>query len=79
MVKTFTLITVFGTGNAEKLSSGISEALITTELGLIVAIPTLIIHGYLSHRAQKGLARLEQYSVEFVTAAQEGKGQGSKS
>jgi biopolymer transport protein ExbB len=78
MVKTFTLITVFGTGNAEKLSSGISEALVTTELGLIVAIPTLILHGYLSHRAQKGLARLEQYSVEFVTAAQEGKSQGSK-
>lgn len=73
MVKTFTLITVFGTGNAEKLSSGISEALVTTELGLIVAIPTLIIHGYLSHRAQKGLSHLEQYSVEFVTAAEEGK------
>jgi biopolymer transport protein ExbB len=78
MVKTFTLITVFGTGNAEKLSSGISEALVTTELGLIVAIPTLIIHGYLSHRAQKGLSHLEQYSVEFVTAAEEGKAQNAK-
>ncbi|MEZ5276921.1 MAG: MotA/TolQ/ExbB proton channel family protein [Opitutaceae bacterium] len=71
MVKTFTLITIYGTGDAGKLSSGISEALITTELGLIVAIPTLVLHGYLSHRMQKNLALLEQYAVEFVTAAEE--------
>ncbi|CAA6687525.1 MULTISPECIES: MotA/TolQ/ExbB proton channel family protein, partial [unclassified Lentimonas] len=39
MIKTFNLITIFGTGDAKSLSSGISEALVTTELGLIVAIP----------------------------------------
>jgi len=71
MVKTFTLITVFGTGNAGKLSSGISEALITTELGLIVAIPTLILHGLLSHRTQKSLSLLERYGVELVTFNEE--------
>jgi len=70
MIKTFTLITVLGTGNAAKLSSGISEALITTELGLIVAIPTLIIHGYLSHQTEKRLSLLEQYSIELVNALQ---------
>jgi biopolymer transport protein ExbB len=70
-VKTFTLITVFGTGNAAKLSSGISQALVTTELGLMVAIPTLIAHGFLSHRAQKKLFQLEQDSAGFVTAAEE--------
>jgi biopolymer transport protein ExbB len=69
MIKTFALITVFGTGNAGKLSSGISEVLVTTELGLIVAIPTLIVHGFLSHRAQKKLSLLERYAVEFVAAA----------
>lgn len=68
MVTTFTLITVFGTGDAEKLSSGISEALVTTELGLMVAIPTLVIHGYLGHRVRKQLAMLERYAIEFVTA-----------
>jgi biopolymer transport protein ExbB len=73
MVKTFTLITVYGTGNAGKLSGGISEALITTELGLIVAIPTLVLHGYLSNRTQKNLSMLEQYAVEFVTAWEERK------
>ena len=71
MVKTFTLITVFGTGNAGKLSSGISEALVTTELGLCVAIPTLVLHGFLSYRTQKNLSLLERYAVEFVTASED--------
>jgi biopolymer transport protein ExbB len=56
MVKTFALITVFGTGNAGKLASGISEVLVATELGLIVAIPTLIAHGFLAHRIQRNLS-----------------------
>jgi biopolymer transport protein ExbB len=74
MIKTFALITVFGTGNASKLSSGISEVLVTTELGLTVAIPTLIAHGFLSHRAQKKLSLLERYAVEFVAAASDVRG-----
>ncbi len=73
MVKTFTLITVFGTGNAGKLSSGISEALITTELGLSVAIPALVLHGFLSYRIQKKLSLLERYAVEFITASEDHK------
>ena len=73
MIKTFALITVFGTGNAAKLSSGISEVLVTTELGLTVAIPTLVVHGFLAHRAQKKLSQLERYAVEFAAAAGEGR------
>ncbi len=70
MVRTFALITVFGTGNAAKLASGISEVLVATELGLIVAIPTLVVHGFLSQRIQRNLALLERYALEFVTASQ---------
>jgi biopolymer transport protein ExbB len=70
MVKTFTLITVFGTGSADKLASGISEALVTTQLGLTIAIPTLIVLGYLSQRVKKQLALLERYAVEFVAASE---------
>lgn len=73
MVKTFTLITVFGTGNAGKLSSGISEALVTTELGLSVAIPALVLHGFLSYRTQKNLSLLERYAVEFIAASEDHK------
>ena len=68
MVKTFALITVFGTGNAGKLSSGISEVLIATELGLIVAIPTLVTHGFLAHRIQRNLSQLERYALQFATS-----------
>ncbi|MAJ60425.1 MAG: hypothetical protein CBC48_10730 [bacterium TMED88] len=66
MIKTFQLITIFGTGDAKSLSSGISEALVTTALGLIVAIPTLILHGALSRMAKQKLGLLEQLSVAFV-------------
>lgn len=68
MVKTFALITVFGTGNAGKLSSGISEVLVTTELGLAVAIPSLVMHGFLAHRIHKHLDLLERYAFELVLA-----------
>ncbi len=66
MIKTFNLITIFGTGDAKSLSSGISEALVTTELGLIVAIPALIIHGLLSRMSRQKLAEMEQTAVGFI-------------
>ena len=69
MVRTFALITVFGTGNAGKLAGGISEVLVATELGLVVAIPALVAHGFLATRVQKNLAMLERYALEFITAA----------
>ncbi|MFO8026914.1 MAG: MotA/TolQ/ExbB proton channel family protein [Opitutales bacterium] len=66
MIKTFNLITIFGTGDAKSLSSGISEALVTTELGLIVAIPALIIHGLLSRMAKQKVGDMEQTAVGFI-------------
>jgi biopolymer transport protein ExbB len=66
MIKTFQLLTIFGTGDAKSLSSGISEALVTTELGLMVAIPALIVHGALSRMAKHKLGLLEQLSVTFL-------------
>lgn len=66
MIKTFRLITVFGTGDAQQLSSGISEALITTKYGLYVAIPTLILHGILSRKAKSVVGSMEQIAVGFL-------------
>ena len=66
MINTFQLITIFGTGDAKSLSSGISEALMTTAFGLMVAIPTLILHGALSRMAKRKLGLLEELSVAFV-------------
>ncbi|MCH2109456.1 MAG: MotA/TolQ/ExbB proton channel family protein [Polyangiaceae bacterium] len=53
MIATFDIITEFGTGNPKLLSSGISVALVTTELGLIVAIPALLLGNLLSAWAEK--------------------------
>jgi biopolymer transport protein ExbB len=71
MIRTFTLITVFGTGNAARLSSGISEALVTTVEGLIVAIPTLVIYGYLSQQSQQALSQLDGFAVEISASMEE--------
>ncbi len=66
MINTFKLITIFGTGDAKSLSSGISEALVTTEFGLIVAIPALILHSLLARRSGSVMASLEHVAVAFV-------------
>lgn len=59
MISTFDAITEFGTGDPRLLSGGISEALITTELGLIVAIPTLLIGNVLSGVGERIKRRLD--------------------
>ncbi len=66
MIKTFKIITEFGTGDAKSLSAGISEALITTEFGLFVAIPALIVHALLLRRSKSVLASMEQSAVAFI-------------
>ena len=57
---------MFGTGDAKSLASGISEALITTEFGLIVAIPALILHALLYRRVQGIKASMEMASLAFL-------------
>jgi biopolymer transport protein ExbB len=66
IMNTFTLMTVFGTGDPKTLSSGISEALITTEYGLIVAIPSLLLHAVLSRRARGICDEMEKAAVAFL-------------
>jgi biopolymer transport protein ExbB len=52
MIATFDIISVFGAGNARAMAGGISEALITTQTGLIIAIPGLYAHNFLTRRAE---------------------------
>ena len=66
MIHTFQLVTIFGSGDAKLLSGGISEALVTTETGLAIAIPTLLAHAFLSRRARGLVASLETLSVSMV-------------
>ncbi|BDS08304.1 flagellar motor protein MotA [Oceaniferula spumae] len=66
MIRTFNVITVSGTGDAKPLAGGISEALITTLFGLVVAIPALIIHALLSRRCQGIATTTEKLGLTLV-------------
>ena len=66
MIHTFKLINIFGTGDAKSLSSGISEALVTTEFGLAVAIPALIMHALLSRKIGGIRNATEMASLAYV-------------
>ena len=66
IINTFKLITVFGSGDVKSLSGGISEALITTEFGLIVAIPSLLLHAFLSRKARGVVTQMEGAAVALV-------------
>jgi biopolymer transport protein ExbB len=66
MIHTFQLVTLFGSGDAKLLSGGISEALVTTETGLIIAIPTLLVHAYLARRARALVGNLETRAITLV-------------
>ncbi len=72
MIETFRLINIFGTGDAKSLASGISEALVTTEFGLIVAIPALILHALLSRKVQGIKSAMEMTSLAFLNGIPEG-------
>jgi len=58
MITTFDVMAIFGTGNARAMAGGISEALITTQTGLLVAIPGLYMQTFLERRAANLARRL---------------------
>ncbi|MFP4607297.1 MAG: MotA/TolQ/ExbB proton channel family protein [Thiohalospira sp.] len=66
MIATFEVITEFGTGDPKLLSGGISTALVTTELGLIVAIPTLLVGNLLSGWAGRIKDDMEQAALRVT-------------
>lgn len=67
MIGTFSVITEHGTGDPRLLSAGISEALLTTQLGLTVAVPALLAHAILLRVAHRITARIEASAVEALT------------
>jgi len=66
MVKAFNVIAIMGVGKPEALAGGISEALLTTAFGLSIAIPTIVIFNYLSHRVDKLIREMEINCVELI-------------
>ena len=68
MIKVFTDIMIQGTGNANELAGGISQALITTAAGLCVAIPALIFYRLFMRRVESLVVDLERESIKLVDA-----------
>ena len=65
MIKAFAAIALSGVGDPSRVADGISEALITTATGLIIAIPVIVLHRYLAIRAGRIMRRLELYTHAF--------------
>jgi len=72
MITTFDVIAGFGTGNARAMALGISEALVTTQTGLVVAVPGLIIGNLLLRRVEGVKNRMDLFVRALVTAKREG-------
>ncbi len=66
MILTFQAITIFGAGDPKNMASGISSALITTVLGLVVAIPTVLMHTIVNGRAKRVVHILEEQSAGII-------------
>ncbi len=66
IITLFNVITEVGTNDARVLAGGISEALVTTETGLIIAIPVMILHGLLSEKIEKVTSELYVQSTSLL-------------
>ena len=66
MIETFQMITLFGTGDPKLMAGGISEALVTTMLGLFVAIPLTFLHAVVQGRSKAITEVLEEQSAGMV-------------
>ena len=71
IIKTFQAMALYGTGNAKNFSAGISEALITTAEGLVVAIPVLVVHGLLKSLVKGKFGEVEGVGIALINGTTE--------
>jgi len=71
MINTFQAITLFGTGDPKLMAGGISQALVTTVLGLVVAIPTVFLYTLLNTRAKNILLIIQEQSAGIIAERSE--------
>jgi biopolymer transport protein ExbB len=71
MIETFQAITLYGTGDPKLMSGGISVALVTTELGLVVAIPLVLLHNWVSAHAKGLIFMLDEECAAQIAAREE--------
>ena len=74
MIKTFQVITLYGAGDPKMMAGGISQALMTTVMGLVVAIPMVLLHTVVSGQSRKIVNILQSQSAGLVAQQSERKG-----
>ena len=79
MILTFQALTLFGTGDPRLMAGGISQALVTTVLGLAVAIPSMLLHSMVASKAKALTQVLEEQAIGIVAeqASQARTGEGA--
>jgi biopolymer transport protein ExbB len=73
MIKTFQVITLYGAGDPKMMAGGISQALMTTVLGLVVAIPMVLLHTIVSGQSRKVINIIQSQSAGLVAQHSESK------
>ena len=68
MIGTFQAITLFGTGDPKLMADGISQALVTTMLGLIAAVPLLFVHNQLDTRSREIIQIIEEEAIGKIAS-----------
>jgi len=71
MIKTFQQIVLYGTGDPSLMAGGISQALVTTAQGLAVAIPTVLLHTFVTGRSRKIVHVLQEQSAGIIAERSE--------
>lgn len=71
MIATFQAITLFGTGDPKLMANGISQALVTTALGLVVAIPLVFLHNLVASRSKSLVRLLDEQTAGFLAVGLE--------
>ena len=66
MIKTFQSVAMFGLANPKALAGGISEAMVTTQFGLLIAVPGILAVYFLRRKVVRNMARLEQMTVQLI-------------
>jgi biopolymer transport protein ExbB len=66
MIKTFQVITLYGAGDPKMMAGGISQALVTTVLGLVVAIPMVLLHTVVSGSSRKVINVIQSQSAGLI-------------
>ena len=74
MIKTFQVITLYGAGDPKMMAGGISQALVTTVLGLVVAIPMVLLHTVVSGQSRKIVNIIQSQSAGLIAKHSERQG-----